>query len=127
MFGRTWIRYLDTNYEVNQLGEVRHIRTKREVAPQPHYKRELRVRIGKKNVRVHIMVCTCFKKKLLGCPLVDHLDGDKQNNHVNNLNWVSHAENTRRAVKMGFINMDRVRSFRKTNPNTYGKNNPPAT
>lgn len=113
MFGRTWIRYLNTNYEVNQLGEVRHINTHYEPVQTPHYKKELRVRIGKKNVRVHIMVCTCFKKKIPGCPLVDHLDGNKQNPHYTNVNWVSHAENTRRAVKLGFIDMAKVRSFRK--------------
>ncbi|AIF43439.1 HNH endonuclease [Virgibacillus sp. SK37] len=32
---------------------------------------------------------------------VDHGDNDKENNHISNLEWVSHKENTQRAVKNG--------------------------
>ena len=113
MFGRTWIRYLDTNYEVSHLGEVRHIKTKYELEQQAHYKGELRVRIGKKNVRVHIMVCTCFKRRIPGCTIVNHLDGNKQNPHYTNVEWTTVSGNTRHAVQMGFIDMERVRSCRK--------------
>lgn len=30
---------------------------------------------------------------------VDHIDNDKSNNHISNLKWLSHKENTRKAVK----------------------------
>lgn len=115
MFTRTWIRYLDTNYEVSHLGEVRHIKTKYELTPAMHYKGELRVKIGKKNVRVHIMVCTCFKKKIPGCNIVNHLDGNKQNCHYTNVEFTTVSGNTRHAVQMGFIDMAKVRSHRKIN------------
>ena len=115
MFGRTWIRYLDTNYEVSHLGEVRHIKTKYELTPAMHYKGELRVNIHGKQKRVHVMVCTCFKKKKPGCTIVNHIDGNKQNCHYTNVEWTTVSGNTKHAVQMGFIDMDRVRSCRKIN------------
>lgn len=34
---------------------------------------------------------------------IDHLDGDKSNNHVYNLDWVTHKENKLRAKAMGLV------------------------
>lgn len=113
--GRYWVQYLNTSYEVNQLGEVRHIRTRRELTPSPHYKGELRVRLHSKWVRVHIMVCTCFKKKVPGHSIVNHIYPNKQNCHYTNVEWSTVAKNTKHAVEHGLIDMARVRSFRKLN------------
>jgi hypothetical protein len=41
---------------------------------------------------------------------VDHIDGDARNNHVNNLEWVTRAEQMRRAKERGVFNYT-------TNPN----------
>lgn len=108
----TWIRYLNTNYEVNQLGEVRHIKRKVELEPAVHYKGELRIKIGKKNVRVHIMTCTCFKKKIPGHNIVNHVYPNKANCHYTNVEWSTVQKNTKHAVDHGLIDMARVRSFK---------------
>jgi hypothetical protein len=47
---------------------------------------------------VHRLVALAFLENPLGLPEVDHLDGDKENNWVGNLEWVTKKENTRRAV-----------------------------
>ena len=38
-----------------------------------------------------------------GLPLVNHIDGNKTNNHVNNLEWVSYARNFEHAVEIGLM------------------------
>ena len=44
-----------------------------------------------------------FVDFLLGKNFVNHIDGDKQNNSIENLEWVSHSENMIHAYKMGLI------------------------
>jgi hypothetical protein len=43
--------------------------------------------------RIHRLVAETFKPKPLGVMEVNHKDGNKQNNHVDNLEWVTHRDN----------------------------------
>src|SRR5690606_20441930 len=52
-----------------------------------------------KNVIVHRLVANLFMDKPsdLECTYIDHKNGDKHDNRVENLEWVSHSENVKRA------------------------------
>tara|TARA_R110000822_G_scaffold251423_1_gene378276 strand:+ start:226 stop:672 length:447 start_codon:yes stop_codon:yes gene_type:complete len=43
---------------------------------------------------VHRLVATAFLPNDDNKPCVDHIDRDKTNNHVSNLRWVTHSENS---------------------------------
>lgn len=47
----------------------------------------------RKTVSVHRLVAEAFIPNPLGATEVDHIDGNKTNNRVENLRWVSHREN----------------------------------
>lgn len=50
-----------------------------------------------KNVYVHRLVAEHYIPNPNDLETVDHTDGDKTNNHVSNLRWLSNGDNTRHA------------------------------
>ena len=54
-----------------------------------------------KDKRVHRLVAKAFIKNDGNKPCVNHLDSNRANNNVENLEWVTHAENTMHAYKKG--------------------------
>lgn len=53
------------------------------------------------NYYVHRLAAEAFIPNPDNLPEVNHIDGNKQNNHVENLEWVSRASNARHAINTG--------------------------
>lgn len=53
---------------------------------------------------VHRMVAETFLDKEDGKDFVNHKDGNKKNNHVNNLEWCTRSENMQHAFENGLAN-----------------------
>lgn len=93
-----WKAVVDSNgkYEVSSLGQVRNTKTGRIlhqfVGKDGYYRTQLGGTIGK-SVTVHRLVCKAFVPKINGKDFVNHKDGNKQNNRVDNLEWCTRSEN----------------------------------
>lgn len=65
------------------------------------------VSVAGKNVGVHRLVAMAFVPNPHNYNEVDHVDGNKKNPSANNLQWVSHQENIRRAAARGSYSGER--------------------
>lgn len=55
----------------------------------------------KKTIRVHRLIAEAFVPNPKGLKIINHIDGNKKNNHVNNLEWSTVRDNTRHSYLNG--------------------------
>lgn len=67
----------------------------------------MRVRIKNKTYQLHRIVALTWLNKIEGKDQVNHKDGDKTNNKIDNLEWVTNQENRDHAVKNNLIAIDK--------------------
>lgn len=60
---------------------------------------------------LHRIVAEAFLPNPNNYSDVNHIDGNKSNNNINNLEWVSHQDNYKHAVEKGFIKRDSKGQF----------------
>jgi hypothetical protein len=56
--------------------------------------------------KIHQLVAIHFIPNTKNKPEINHLDGDKSNNHYSNLEWCTRSENMKHACKIGLIKRD---------------------
>ena len=93
-------RTLDiSDYEITRDGQVINKHTGRPVKGQPNGKGYLRVCISGKLQFIHRLVAQRYIPNPENKPQVNHIDGNKCNNSVENLEWVTNKENRKHAVE----------------------------
>lgn len=87
-----WIKTLD-NYEVSEDGRIRNATTKQEIKQFVGNDGYLRTQIAGKTRLVHRVVAKAFLPEDPNREFVNHKDGNKANNSVDNLEWSTRSEN----------------------------------
>ena len=81
------------------------------------------VRLSKNGITstklVHILSATAFVPNPENKPEVNHLDGNRLNNHCTNFSWVTHGENIQHAYDIGLIKMKSKAVVDKCTGETY--------
>lgn len=97
---------------VNENGEIYKTKSKK-IAKQSNSKDGYRIVSYRYNgktkcVKVHRIVASTFLKKSNELNEVNHIDGNKENNSVNNLEWCNRSRNCKHAYDKG-LNSQRFR------------------
>jgi len=71
---------------------------------------------NRKNSRVHRLVGEAFLDNPENKPEINHKDGVKNNNHADNLEWVTRSENQKHAYKIGLQKNPYLGKFGKDHP-----------
>lgn len=95
----------EDNYEVSNFGRIRNSATKKVLVVTPNKKGYVVARLSVHNVKysikMHRAVAIAFIPNPNRKPQVNHIDGNKSNNNVGNLEWATNGENQKHAFKMG--------------------------
>lgn len=113
-----WKPFADGNYEVSSHGRVRRATPGRCTYPG-RLMTLVKMKIGYHQVmptingkNVHFYVHQLVAEAFIGpCPdgcEVNHKDGDKTNNRVSNLEYVTHRENSLHALKSGLVDNQKI-------------------
>lgn len=100
------------NYMISRTGLIYNIRFKKYMKATPNeegYKYlNLSNNKNKKYFYVHRLVAEYFIPKVEGKDLVNHIDSNRQNNHVDNLEWCTNSENMLHANR---VKRERLRTL----------------
>jgi hypothetical protein len=110
-----------SNYEVSTEGEIRNISSKYILkgrkSKSGYYQVSIKNDITKtfKNQYIHRLVASAFTQNVEDKKEVNHKDGNKLNNHVSNLEWVTSSENQihRHSIGITKTSNKRVGKFTK--------------
>lgn len=92
-------------YSVSEYGLVRNDRTNKIIGSKSsEYVNVTLSKSGKaKKTYAHRIVAEVFVENPDNKPHVNHIDGNKRNNHYSNLEWVTSRENIRHSIAMGLF------------------------
>lgn len=103
-----WKKISESGHEVSNLGNIRNMSGLhlKQWTLNTGYK-QIQFRHKGKKYAVHRLVAIAFMPNPEKLPFVNHLDHDRTNNHVSNLEWctqsrnIQHAYNCKRMSKLG--------------------------
>ena len=92
-------------YQVSNLGRVKSVKRNKILSQKHNWDGYLRIQLWRNNknkyVSIHRLVAEAFIENPNKKPFINHIDGNKQNNNVDNLEWCTQKENIKHAFDNG--------------------------
>ena len=139
LFMEVWKKIVGfENYEVSNLGRIKSLSKKIKCVNGFRISKEKmlknntsgsynRVQMGKdsKHLSIHRLVALTFIENPLNKPCVNHINGIKKDNRVENLEWVTYSENTKHAYNILNVPKEKINkiNFKRGNEQHLSKLN----
>ena len=120
------IENVDTSgYFISSLGRFKNKKGVIMADYKPHHSGYIHVRVNIQKYALHRLVALAFLENTDNKPFVNHIDGNKTNNHLDNLEWVTASENNSHAHEIGLttghtrkiiqydLEMNQIKEFKK--------------
>lgn len=102
-----WSPIPNTHYSISSEGRVRNNETNKiksmDATSDGYHKVDLYSNGKRTSVRVHRLVAEAFIPNPNKLPQINHIDGNKENNNVKNLEWVNNSQNMIHAYRTGLV------------------------
>lgn len=110
------VKGYEGHYKISNLGKVETLKKDRKllkfIKRSGYNYASLSMNGKRKNEAVHRLVAKHFIENPLNKEMVNHKDGNKQNNNVLNLEWVTVKENNQHAFNTGLMDSKKVKVIR---------------
>lgn len=99
----------DGKYQISSLGRARSFKAGKVKILSPVYDGKGYAYVGihkdgeQKKIHIHVLVALAFIPNPENKPFVNHINGIKSDNRVENLEWVTPSENVQHALKTGLM------------------------
>lgn len=99
------VNNIETDYYISSIGRLYNKKTDRwykgRISESGYLDYILKINNKQYAKRAHRLVAEAFLKNPNNLPIVNHKDGNKLNNNVDNLEWVTYSENSQHAIDSG--------------------------
>ena len=101
-----WKQIKNENYSINEEGKIRNDKTNKILKPRlnkknGYYYVDLWKNNKGKKYTIHRLLAEAFISNPESKPTIDHKDGNRQNNNLNNLRWATYSEQNSRFNTIG--------------------------
>lgn len=97
-------------YKISNMGRIKNSSGKILLySTNEYYNIHLQQNKTKKTVRVHRIIAECFIPNPNNLPFVNHKNGNKLDNRVDNLEWINNSDNIKHAYDIGLI---KIKTFK---------------
>lgn len=79
--------------------------------------------VNTKELLVHRLIAETFISNPENKPIVNHKNGNKHDNHVDNLEWVTYSKNNQHAFDMGLISKENLARSHQKKIDQFDSNN----